>query len=159
MEIGRPLVLKLMLNIIMDVNDSALRALTQILQTLCLKDLPGENVCTAVSYLKGALLLLKNTSVLPTDTMGLMNDIMESADCDDFSGFMNSVYFDHKKKTRVIAHQEFLRLAEVEYRTRYRIGKCTASRSDPTFGIFVDHGGLGRGRGDGGHGRGRGRGS
>ena len=52
------MVLKLMLDIIMDVDDSALHALTQSLQTLRLKDVPGENVCNAVSYLKGALLLL-----------------------------------------------------------------------------------------------------
>ena len=58
MEMGGPLVLKMMLDIIMDVDDSALRALTQSLQTLHLKDVPGENVFTAVSYLKGALLLL-----------------------------------------------------------------------------------------------------
>ena len=113
MEIGGPLVLKIMLDIIMDVDYSALRALTQSLTTLRLKGLLGEIMCTAVRYLKGALLLLKNTSGLPIDTMGLLNDIMGSADCDDFSGFINSVYFDHKSKTRMIAHQEFLRLAEV----------------------------------------------
>jgi len=106
----------------MDVDYSALRALTQSLQTLRFKDVHGENVCTAVSYLKGTLLLLQNCSVLPTKTMVLLNDTMGSADYDKFSGFMNSVYFDHKKKTRVISHQEYIRLAEVEYRTLYRAG-------------------------------------
>ena len=62
MEMGRPLVLKLMLDIIMDVNGSALQSITQSLQKLRLKDVPGENVCTAVSYLKGALLLLHHLS-------------------------------------------------------------------------------------------------
>ena len=89
MKIGGPLVLKLMLDIIMYVDDSALRALTQSLQTLQLKDVPGENMCTAVSYLKGALLLLQNCSGLPTDIMCLLNDTMGSADCDEFSWFMN----------------------------------------------------------------------
>ena len=115
MEIGGPLVLKLMLDIIIDIDDSALRALTQSLQTLRLKDIPGENVCTAVSYLKGALLLLQNCSGLPTNTMVLLNEIMGSAAYDEFSGFMNLLYFDHKRKTRVIAHQEYLCLAEAEY--------------------------------------------
>ena len=41
MEMGWSLVLKLMLEIIMDVDDSALRSLTQSLQTLRLKDVPG----------------------------------------------------------------------------------------------------------------------
>ena len=115
MEIGGPLVLKLMLNIIIDINDSALRALTQILQTLRLNDIPGENFCMAVSYLKDALLQLQNCSGLPTDTVGLLNGIIGSVDCNGFSGFMDLVYFDHKRKTRVIAHQEYLCLAEVEY--------------------------------------------
>ena len=64
MESGGPLVLKLMLDTIMDVDDIDLRALTQILQILRLKDVPGENVRTTVSYLKGVLLLLKKCSNL-----------------------------------------------------------------------------------------------
>jgi len=52
MESRGPLILKLMLEIIMDVDNSDLRALTTSLQTLWFKDAPGENVCTAVSYLK-----------------------------------------------------------------------------------------------------------
>ena len=69
---------------------------------------------------------------------------------------MYSEYFNHKRKTREITHQEYLRLAEAEYRTLYRAGKWTASRNDPTSGFFVDHGGRGRGPGDrGGCGRGR----
>ena len=121
MESGGPLILKLMLDIIMDVDNSVLRVLTTSLQTLWLKNVPGENIYTAVGYLKGALMLLHNRSELPTDTMGLLNNIMISSDCDEFSGFMNSVYYDHKRKTRLINHSEYLRLAEAEYRTLYRI--------------------------------------
>jgi len=86
MELGGLLVLKLMLDIIMDVDDSALRKLAQSLQTLRKKDIQGKNVCTAVSYLKGALLLFSNTTGLLIDTIGLLNDIMRSLDCDEFSG-------------------------------------------------------------------------
>ena len=82
LELGGPLILKLMLEIIMDVDDSALRTLTTSLQTLWLKDVSGESVCTVVSYLKEALMLLKNCSELTTDAMELLNDIMISADCD-----------------------------------------------------------------------------
>ena len=64
MESGGLLFLKLMLDTIMDVDDIDLRVLTQILQILHLKDVPGENVRTTVSYLKGVLLLLKNCSNL-----------------------------------------------------------------------------------------------
>jgi len=120
MEIGGPFLLKLMLDIIIDVDDRGLRALTQSLLTLCLKDVHVENVCIAVNCLKGALLLLQDYSGLPINTMGLLNDNMGSADCNKLSGFMNSVYFDHKKKTRITLYQEYLRLAEAERCTLYR---------------------------------------
>ena len=106
MEIGGPLVLKLMLEIMMDVDDSALRVLTQSLQMIRLKDLPGEYVCTRVSYLKEAFLLLQNNVGLITDIMGLLNNIMGSADCNKFSSFMDSAYF-HKRKICIVSHQKF----------------------------------------------------
>ena len=58
LEMIGPIILKIMLDIIMDVNDSALGVLTENLQNVRMKDIRGENVSTIVSYLKGALLLL-----------------------------------------------------------------------------------------------------
>ena len=60
LEAGGPLTLKLTLDIIMDVDDSELHALTENLQSLRMKDVAGENVETVVSYLKRALMLLSN---------------------------------------------------------------------------------------------------
>ena len=57
LELGGPLVFKLIINIVLDVEDSALRSMTQSLQTFHLKDVRGENVATVVSYLKGVLTL------------------------------------------------------------------------------------------------------
>ena len=68
-----------------------------------------------MSNLNGALLLLQNCTGLPADTMGLLYDTMGLADCDEFTRFMKSLYFDHKQKTRVISHQEYICLAESEY--------------------------------------------
>ena len=79
LEAGGPLVLKLALDIVMDIDDSALQSLTQNLQSLRMKDVPGENVGVVVSYLKGALLLLGNCGKIPTDVMGLLNDTFCSA--------------------------------------------------------------------------------
>jgi len=137
MESGGPLILKLMIEIIMDVNNSALHTLTTSFQNFRLKDEPGENVYKAVSYLKGALMLLQNCSEHPTDTMGLLNDIMISVDCNKLSGFMNSVYYDHKRKTWLINHSEYLRLAKAEHYTLYRKERWTTSVSDPASGLFV----------------------
>ena len=60
MESDDPLVLKKILKLIMDVDDPALRWLTEALQSLRVKNIIDENVGTVVSYLKGTLLLLKN---------------------------------------------------------------------------------------------------
>ena len=98
--------------------------------------MPGKHVYTAVSYLKGALILLQNCSDLSIDIMGLLNNIMVSADCKEFSGFMNLVYFDHQRRMRMIGHQEYLMLAESEYRTLYRKQKWTASADDPGSRFF-----------------------
>ena len=50
-----------------------------------LKDIPGKNVATTASYLKGALVLLHNYKAVPTDTLGILNDTLTSADCDEFT--------------------------------------------------------------------------
>ena len=78
LEAGGTYTLKLMLDIMMDVEDSALCLLVQRLQTLQMKDIKGENESTVVSYLKGTLLLLQNCTELTTDTLGLLNDAMTS---------------------------------------------------------------------------------
>ena len=96
-ELGGPLVFKLMINIVLDIEDSALRSMTQSLQTMRLKNIPGENVATAANYLKGALMLLQNCDAVPTDTLGLLNDIMTSADCNEFTEYMKSIYFTSKR--------------------------------------------------------------
>ena len=75
----------------MDVYDAALRLFAESLQNLRMKDVPDENVGTVVRYLKGALLLLQNCSAIPTDIMGLLNDVVSSVDCNDFTDYMKSI--------------------------------------------------------------------
>ena len=95
-ELDRTLFLKIMLDIVMDIDDRTLQALAHSLHALRIKDIPGENVRTAVSCLKGVLLLPHKCTGMPTDDMGLPNHTMGSADCDDFTCFMYSVYFGYK---------------------------------------------------------------
>ena len=163
MECGGPLVLKKMLDIVMNVDDAALRSLTEGLQNLRMKDVPGENVGTVVSYLKGALLLLQNCGAIPTDAMGLLNDVMSSADCKDFTDYMKSIYFASKRTNTVGEYMKYLDEAEGEYRTLYRKGKWTKASSSPQESGFVadesGYSGRGGGRGRGGAGRGGGRGT
>lgn len=137
LEAGGPLVLKLALDTVMNIDDSALRSLTQNLQTLWMKDVPGENFGTIVSYLKGDLLLLSNYKKMPTDVMGLLNDTIYSAGCEDFTAYMKAIYFNHTRKTEVMEPMKFLTIVEGGYRTLYRNVKWDASKSDPGYAFYV----------------------
>ena len=132
-----------------------------------MKDIEGENVVTVVSYLKGALLFLKNCGDLPTDTHGLLNDIMCSASNDDFVGYMKSIYYEQKRSRKRFDFVTYLKIAESEYRTLHWAGKWTASVHVPSAAGFCGdedgssenqgrgyYGGRGGGRGGHGHGRG-----
>ena len=72
----------------MDVEDSSLRSMTDHIKTVRMKDIPGKNVGTIASYFKGVVLLLDNCNSLPTDVLGLLNDVMNSADSKVFLEYM-----------------------------------------------------------------------
>lgn len=91
----------------------------------------GEVFGTVVSYLKGLLMLIQSSGCLPTDTMGLLSDIMCSDECNDLSEFMKIVYVSPKRKTDTIEPITYLDLAESEYCTLYRGQKWTKSKTDP----------------------------
>ena len=76
LERGVPLVLSMMLDVVMDVEDSSLQSMTERIRTVRMKDIPGKNVGIITSYLKGVILLLDNCNSLPTDILGLLNDVM-----------------------------------------------------------------------------------
>ena len=48
----------MMLNIVLNVDDAALRSLVQSIQILQMKDITGGDIGTVVSHLKGAFMLL-----------------------------------------------------------------------------------------------------
>ena len=131
--LGGTLVLKLMLNII-NVSDNSLQVLTQsLLQTLQLKNVAGDNVSTIVIYLKGVLMLLQNFSGLLISTFGLCNKSVVSADCKEYISFINWVYLNHKRRTCVIEHLEYLKLI---------IELCIRNKSGPHWLTTLEHGSL-----------------
>ena len=69
--------------------------------------------------------------------MGLQNDTMCSTENYDCKGFVCLVYFDHRRKTRVITFTKYLMISESEYRTLYRDQKWLAAKSDSESGFYV----------------------
>ena len=157
MEKGGPLAFKMMLEVVMDVEDSSLRSMTDRIKTVRMKDIPGENIGTIASYLKGVILLLDNCNSLPTDVLGLLNDVMTSAESKVFCEYMQSIYFAHKRKIKEITPREYVEFAEKEYRSLYRDNKWNAVKIDPESSFYTGDREPRGGRGNGGRG-GRGNG-
>ena len=84
-ELDGPLVIKLIPDIVIDVYNITLHLLTHNIENLKMKEISGEFAGTAVSYLKGPLMILQILGEIPTNTMGLMNTIMCLADRNDFT--------------------------------------------------------------------------
>jgi len=93
-------------------------------------------------------MLLQNCTVLPTDLIDFLNNIMCSTVNEDFTSYMKIIYFNHRQSTKEVMYITYLDCAKSEYRTLYHTQKCDASKSDPESGFFVegiyDHG-SGRG--------------
>ena len=137
---------KKMIDIVMDVENSALRLLTESMQNLWMKDVAGENMGTVVNYLIGALVLLQNCAAIPTDTMGLLNDAMVSADCNEFTRYMTSIYFASKRENLFGGYMDYLDLDKAKYWTLYRKEKWTKKdvKSESEFGNNEDKDGYGQ---------------
>ena len=110
----------------------------EALQNLRMKDVPGENVGTVFSYLKGALFLLQNFSAIPTNVMGLLNDVMVLVDYDEFTAYTRSIYFAFKRESLTgVGYMEYLDTVEANCRTLYRKGKWSKKDSTPDSAFVV----------------------
>jgi len=137
MERGGPLVFKLMLDVVIDVEGSPLRSMTDRIKKVQVKDIPGENVDTIIIYLKGVVMLLDNRNILPTDVMGMLNDVMSSADSKVFSEYMQSIYFAHKRKIKTVTPREYIEFAEKEHRTLYRDNTWSTVKTVPDSSFYT----------------------
>ena len=140
---GRPLVLKLMLDIVMYVYGSTLYSLPQSLHMLWLKDVPGENAETVASYLKGVLLLFQNYSELSTEKMYHLTDTICSANCEEFSVYIKIIYFMNKQLDKINNFTSYLNKAKQKHRILYRNIKWRASKSGPASGFYINNWGQG----------------
>lgn len=98
--------------------------------------------------MKGVLLLLQDCLAIPTDTMGLLNDVMVLADCDEFTDYMKSIDFASKRNYTVGGYMEYLDTAEAKYPTLYRKNKWAKNDSNPDSAFVGDYD-EGDGRGGG----------
>ena len=84
-----------------------------------------------VSHLKGVVILLQNCTILPTNLIGILNDIMVLVIIDDFITYTTVIYFSHYQKKKLIDYETYRDFSESEYCTLYRTQKWIASKSEP----------------------------
>ena len=82
--IGGPSYLKLLHTLVMSTSEKSLRSLTNKLSTLSIQDFDGENVTRAVSFIRGAILILQDNGALPTDIITQVLAIFKKSACEPF---------------------------------------------------------------------------
>lgn len=82
--IGGPTYLKLLSTLVMSTSEKSLRTLTQRLSTLSITDFDGENVSKAVSFIRGAILILRDNKALPADITMQVLQIFKKSTCEPF---------------------------------------------------------------------------
>jgi hypothetical protein len=90
-EVGGPTYLKLLLNLVLSTSQKSLRTLTDKLGRLQITDFPGENVTQAVSFLRSAILILRDNSSTPADLLNLVLRIFKKSTCDPFRTYVSSI--------------------------------------------------------------------
>ena len=88
---GGPVYFYLMMQLVSTTSDHAMRCVVDKLKKLRLSDFDGENVLRAVTFLRGAINLLKNNDAVPHDLRSLIFAIMRSCSTPDFTSFVTSI--------------------------------------------------------------------
>lgn len=88
---GGPVYFYLMMQLVSTTSDHAMRCIVDKLKHLKLSDFDGENVLHAVTFLRGAINLLKNNNAVPHDMRSLLFTIMRGCSTSDFVSFVVSI--------------------------------------------------------------------
>ena len=112
---GGPTYLKLLMNLIVATSEKSLRSLLDKVAKLKLSDFNGEDVNKAVSFLRGALLILRDNDALPSNFGTLLIKIFKQTSCEDFRSFVGLLEHNVELKIKTITTEETLRLFEQKY--------------------------------------------
>ena len=115
-EIAGPLLFFHAMTLITTQTADAVRALTLRVTNLKLKDIPGENVGTAISQMRGALLRLKALDKIPNDIVDKILDTMQTSSVDKFNRFFENISFQLRLSPSSYSAEDILHLAEKTHR-------------------------------------------
>lgn len=112
---GGPTYLKLLMGLIVATSEKSLRSLLDKVGSLKLTDFNGEDVAKAVSFLRGAILILRDNQALPSDFYTLLIKIFKNTTCDDFRSFVKLLEHNVELKLTTMTSDETLALFEKKY--------------------------------------------
>lgn len=116
-EKGGPVYYKIMMDFVIATSDTAMRSVVNRINDLKLSDFDGENVLQFGSYIRGALLLLKNHNAVPHDMKQLVYKGLKVCSCSEFTEFITAMQNVDKlgSDKNVLDTDEVIKKAEKEY--------------------------------------------
>lgn len=88
---GGPVYFWLMMQLVSTTSDHAMRCVIDKINKLKLSDFDGESVLHAVTFLRGAITLLKNNNAIPHDLRASIFSMMRQCSTQDFVHFVTSL--------------------------------------------------------------------
>jgi hypothetical protein len=90
-DVDGPTYLKLLLSLVLSTSEKSLCTLTDKLGKLRITDFLGENVTQGVSFLRGAILILRDNSSTPANLLTLVLRIFKASSCEPFCTYVSSI--------------------------------------------------------------------
>ena len=128
-DVGGPSYLKLLLYHSMSTTQKSLRALLDKLGKIRITDFPGENVTKAVSFLRGAILILRDNSSTPTDIINLTLRVFKVSSCEPFRTYVGSIDNFVELKVKQYELDDLLSMLDAKYIELLGRGEWTARSS------------------------------
>ena len=124
-EIAGPLLFYHAMTLITTQTADAVRTLTLRVTNLKLGDIEGENVGTAISQMRGALLRLKALDKEPNDIVDKILDTMQTSSVEKFNRFFENISFQLRLNPTAYNAEDILHLAEKTHREFVASGEWT----------------------------------
>ena len=126
LERGGPTAFFIMMKHIISTSSESLRSLLAQFQKAKLTDIAGENVLTAVTYIRNLHTLLKDNDMVPKDFDQTIFDFMSHSTCSEFVDHVNDIKGYIKAQLKTYTVDEYLKSFEDEYTSKLSSGKWTA---------------------------------
>ena len=107
--------LKLLMGLIVATSKKSLRSLLNKIASLKLTDFNGEDVGRAVSFLRGANLILKDNDGLPSDFLTLILNIFRETTCLTFKSYVTTLEHNLELGITELSADDIMRLFENKY--------------------------------------------